>query len=1037
MSMPGIFFCLTTLSIRHYLYALVTVISLMVLSIVAYMSWQHHLYKEKEYISNHYHLETVLLATRVKEDLHGIEAHYAKHRTRDQATGGHPVDDGYYNQTIYRLQINFAEIMRLYEMFRFVHVEQDSYMPILVKGEGQLERISQGLLAADTMGHSMSSLSAFALSMEQLRRLHSIDHKDMYVLSERQRIQSLRNLSVIAFFMLVLGFPIVRKILAQYRIMVDREQRSETELRQSENRFRSLASSAPVGIFRSRMDGAWIYVNEQCSELIGLSRDACLGQGWKRQLRADYMGAAEASWLHMIDGCHSLSDEYAFIRENGNPVWVICQARPEKDAAGNVIGYIGTLTDVTARIRAENEVRQRKMAMETIFNSLPDIFFRMGKDGTILDYQAKNDSDLYVEPECFIGKRMQDVLPADVGQLFMEHMGLIGGPGETAAFEYELMVNQVTTPYEARLVCLGETDEIIALVRDISDRLRADQQLQQAAIVYENTVEGIFIADGKGIVVSVNRAFTDITGYGADEVLGKGSGILDSGRHDSEFSKSMWSQLDEQSHWQGEIWSRRKGGESFPAWLSINSVPDSSGKLCNYVAIFSDITEMRRSQDELEHLARHDVLTDLPNRLLFESRLEHAIHHAHRSGEFLAVMFLDLDRFKIVNDSLGHAAGDSLLQQVATRLTSVVRKEDTVSRMGGDEFTFLLEDVSSRGAAKIAEKCIHALKQPVEFGDREIYLSGSVGISLFPEDGEDVDTLVRNADAAMYKAKAAGRDNYQFYTNELTVNALEQVSMEAQLRRALERNEFRLVYQPQVEMPSGKLIGVEALLRWESPEYGLVGPDRFIPLLEDSGLIVPVGEWVLETACRQARDWLDMGWTDCNMAVNVAGEQITRSDIVGLVHQILDRTGLPAERLELEMTETFAMSDPENTIGIFQELRDHGIRIAIDDFGTGYSSLAYLKRLPIDRLKIDRSFIRDIPGDVDDEAITQAIIALGQSLRLDVIAEGVETADMVDFLVSHDCHYGQGFFFGKPMAAVAIQELLDLDLEIIRNAASS
>jgi diguanylate cyclase (GGDEF)-like protein/PAS domain S-box-containing protein len=1043
MRMPGLASIIETLSIRHYVYTLIAVILSLVFSLVTYVSWQHYVYEQSEYLSNNYHLRTVLLATRFMEELHGFEARQAGY-----GTGGHgPARDagfaGSNNNQLYQLGKHFTELMNLHEMFRSMRDGEDTYMRILHKARRQLERLLEESIGTVTNTNGtvpdriLNSLPALTHSIEQLRRLHTIAYDNLNTRLETRRAQTLRNTYFIGFLALMLGVLLITRILAQIRCLVERQQQTESKLRSSEERFRALASDAPVGIFRVDTDGVWVYANIRCAEIIGLPREACLGQGWKQWLHSKSLERVESSWTRLLEENHPFMEEFCFLHKKGESVWVVCQATPELDGAGNVTGFIGTLTDITARKRAEEDISHRKTELETIFSSLPDIYFRMKKDGTIVDCLAQSISELYVEPASFIGKRMQEVIPPDIGCLYKEHMDIISKKGKPTSFEYELTVNQKTRPYEARLHPLGDTGDVIALVRDITEQRNTDERLQQAAIVYDNTLEGIVVTDREGTITNVNHAFTDITGYRYDEIIGKGSRILNSGRHDPQFFRTMWTRLDEQGHWQGEIWNRRKGGEIFPAWLSINSISDSTGSICNYVAVFSDITEIRRSQDELEHLAQHDVLTDLPNRLLFESRLDHAIHRARRRDEVLSVMFLDLDRFKIVNDSLGHAAGDSLLQKVATRLHSVIREDDTVARMGGDEFTFLLEEASSSGAAKIAEKCIRILKQPFELENREIYLSGSIGISIFPQDGEDVDTLVRNADAAMYKAKGAGRNNYQFYTAELTANALERVSMETHLRRALERNEFRLLYQPQVELASGRLIGVEALLRWQSPELGLVGPNCFIPLLEESGLIIPVGEWVLEMACQQARAWLDMGWSDCSMAVNIAGEQITRSNIVGLVHKILDQTGLPPKRLELEMTETFVMCDPENTIGIFQELRDSGVRVAIDDFGTGHSSLAYLKRLPIDRLKIDRSFIDDIPGDSDDEAITRAIIALGQSLRLDVIAEGVEAREMVDFLVSHGCHYGQGFLFGKPLEADAIQEMLDLDLEITRDAVSS
>ena len=563
---------------------------------------------------------------------------------------------------------------------------------------------------------------------------------------------------------------------------------------------------------------------------------------------------------------------------------------------------------------------------------------------------------------------------------------------------------------------------IVSVVRDLTQReaaaaaLRASEQRQRlVAKVFENSNEGVVITDGIARIVEVNPAFSLITGYAPHEVIGKTPNVLSSGRHDATFYQVMWRQLREAGAWRGEIWNRRKNGEVYPEWLSIAAVRDEAGQVQHYVAIFSDISEQHRSRQEIEYLAHHDALTDLPNRLLFNARLDHAISQARRSKRQLAVLFVDLDRFKTINDSLGHALGDEVLRRVAERMRLAMRGEDTMARLGGDEFIILLENITAAGACEVAEKLATALGKPLQLKDEPVYISLSIGISLYPRDGGDVDTLVRNADAAMYKAKSSGRDNFQFYTPELTDEVLEQAFLQNHLRRAIEQQEFRLFYQPQVDIETGRATGVEALLRWQHPSEGLIMPMRFIPLLEEQGLMRQVGPWVLRRACEDYLRWQQAGIAPRSIAVNLSGAQIQAQGAVEQIERILAETGMPPEHLELEVTETFVMDDPESNINTLHRLRALGIRLAIDDFGTGYSSLAYLKRLPIKKLKIDRSFVKDVPGDADDEAITRAVIGLGKTLNLDIIAEGVERKACVDFLLREGCYFGQGYLWGKPM----------------------
>ncbi|KAA3651514.1 MAG: EAL domain-containing protein [Proteobacteria bacterium] len=555
----------------------------------------------------------------------------------------------------------------------------------------------------------------------------------------------------------------------------------------------------------------------------------------------------------------------------------------------------------------------------------------------------------------------------------------------------------------------GHTTHFVGIQEDITEQRQADERLRQAAAVFDSSTEGMMITDLSANIIEVNRAFVEITGYEHDEVIGQSTRLLRSGQHPPAFYQALWRSLLDTGQWRGEVWNRRKNGEIYPEWLTLSTVLDDAGEPVFYAGVFSDITSVKQSAQQLEHLAHHDPLTDLPNRMLLNARLHHAIEHATRSGASLAVLFLDLDRFKNINDVYGHPFGDQLLRQVAERLRDCVRLDDTVARLGGDEFVVLLEEVKEpHSAALVAEKIQLALNQPFAIELREQFVTASIGISIFPRDGTDAADLIRNADAAMYQVKEGGRFGFAFYTPELTRKATERVRLENDLHKALDLDQLQLHYQPQVDLTSGRITGVEALLRWQHPTRGLLYPPAFIPIAEESGLMPRIGRWILHTACRQARQWLDAGIDVGRIGVNIAASQLRRGDLVALTRDTLAETGLPAAALELEVTEGFIMQQAAEAIPRLDALRQLGAAIAIDDFGTGYSSLSYLKRLPITRLKIDQSFVRDIPGDKDDAAITRAIIALANSMGLDVIAEGVESAEQVAFLINEGCHSGQG-----------------------------
>lgn len=571
----------------------------------------------------------------------------------------------------------------------------------------------------------------------------------------------------------------------------------------------------------------------------------------------------------------------------------------------------------------------------------------------------------------------------------------------------------------------GDLTSSLICLHDLVRTRQTEERLRLLAGVFDNTAQGVVITGSDATIIEVNRSFTTILGYERDEVIGGNPRRWKSGRHDKDFYDEMWSALQNTGSWSGEIWNRHKNGEILPVWQSINAIFDENNRITHFTSVFSDISDLKRSQEQLDHLAHHDILTDLPNRLLLKERLEQAIRHARRRNTLLAVIFLDVDNFKHINDSLGHPAGDRLMQEMAKTLVHATRDGDTVARLGGDEFALLLEDVDKPESAGIAaQKVQSALSAPVTIAGREIRPTASLGISLYPQDGETPSTLLRNADSAMYQAKENGRNKFCFYTRELTHEAFERMLLEHNLRHAVEHDEFHLVYQPQYDITENRIVGVEALVRWQHPQEGMISPGRFIPVAEQSDLIHEIGNWVLHAACNQAREWLDRGIDFGRIAVNVGGPQVERGRLVEEVEIELSQSGIPASCLELEVTETFIMRQIDDIISQLMELRELGVTLSVDDFGTGYSSLRYLKELPIDKLKIDQSFVRDIPGNPDDEAIVKTIIAMTASLKLGAVAEGIEREEQIEFLRRHNCRFGQGFLMSHPLAPEEVERLM-------------
>ncbi|MCT8986888.1 sensor domain-containing protein [Shewanella phaeophyticola] len=574
----------------------------------------------------------------------------------------------------------------------------------------------------------------------------------------------------------------------------------------------------------------------------------------------------------------------------------------------------------------------------------------------------------------------------------------------------------------------GQLTGVLGMTRNIAEHKEAQEQLILAANVFQNAVEGVVITDKDGNITDINQAFTDITGYRRDEVLGQNPNILSSGRHPKSFFERLWNTLLVQGKWHGEIWNRRKHGAIFPQSITISAVFDKLNIIQYYVAVFADISVQKQNEEKLKNLAYFDPLTQLPNRMQFMSLVEQELNHSNRAKKQLAILFLDIDFFKHINDSLGHVIGDEILVELSKRLSYALSDFDVLARLSGDEFVVMLPGIMSTDSVTSSVDRIRSVfERPFILDNAQsVRLTASMGVAIYPSDGDDHDSLLRNADAAMHRAKLDGRNNYAFYTESMTKQAVEQLKLQTALHHALANEDFYLVYQPKLTLKDLSPCGFEALIRWHDPILGDISPAEFIPLAEKIGLIWDIGLWVLKAACLQGVEWLTEGKTFERISVNVASLQLQRNDFVDKVRQILLETGLPTKHLELEVTESCMMHNPEAMIHDLKLLGTMGIALSIDDFGTGYSSLNYLKRLPIDKLKIDQSFVGDIPHDVNNTAIAKAVIALGHALNLQIIAEGVETEEQAEFLRRNGCDLAQGYLYSRPRLPDSVTEFLPL-----------
>ena len=706
------------------------------------------------------------------------------------------------------------------------------------------------------------------------------------------------------------------------------------------------------------------------------------------------------------------------------------------------------IDEVRARIRThlelsqlqryfEQTVAQRTAALQeatrqlqATLDAIPDMLFEVDAAERYLDVHAPRTDLLAAPRDQLLGKTLSEVLPPDAVDVCRSALQEAGSVGWSNGKQFELSLPQGKRWFELsvskKTPANGAEASFIVLSRDVTERVSSREQLRLSAIVFDNAAEGMMITDADNNIVSVNRAFVEVTGYAAEEVMGKNPRLLRSDHHDPEFFRNLWGALEADGGWQGEIWNRRKDGTLYPALASLNVVRDPHGKLTHYIGLFSDLSHLKNTEQKLDYLAYHDLLTALPNRTLFNQLLAHATQRAGRDGTQFALLALDLDNFKTINDSLGHAVGDQLLVESARRIKGLLRGVDALSRIGGDEFNIILDPIENpQSADLLAQRMMEALSAPFQADGVCVYVGASVGIALYPGDGDDAEALSRNADAALNQAKAEGRNSLRFFSSGLTDRAHERLLLESDLRHALENHELRLYYQPQIDLSSGQVSGLEALVRWQHPTRGLVSPGEFIPLAEESGLIVPLGEWVLMTACRQIKAWADSRLTLAHTSVNVSAVQLGRSNLFDVVKHALNETGIAPDSLELEITESFVMTDLAGAMKTLAEIKALGVRLSIDDFGTGYSSLSYLQQLNVDKLKIDISFIRDMTSNSGKAAIVQSIIALGHGLGLHIIAEGVEEEGQASYLRGLQCDGMQGYLVSRPLSGEDMTRFLN------------
>jgi len=804
---------------------------------------------------------------------------------------------------------------------------------------------------------------------------------------------------------------------------------------ESTQQFARLANNAQDMIYRMSLpDGRYEHVNPAAYEIFEVEPEILYQTPnlVRDLIHPAWLDYFDDQWNKLLVGDMPECYEYKIVTPSGKMKWISQRNVLLTDENGAPIAIEGIATDITQSKQTAEKLEESERLFRATFYHAAVGISRIAIDGRWLEVNDKLCEITGYSREELLTKSPQDITyHEDLEDYLAQASHLLSGEIDTYVTEKRFIRNDGSIVWINLTASIirddtGQPIHFIAVIEDINERKLADDKLKEAAAFFRSTGEGVMITDQTGIILDVNDAFTNIMKYSREDVIGKNPRLLNSGRHDAAFFKDMWEHLNNYGNWHGEIWNRTKSGHIHPYILTISSVKNKSEQVTRFVGVFADITTMKKTEALLDHLAHHDPLTNLPNRLLFKDRLIRSLADAKRNTCVIAVVFLDLDHFKNINDTLGHGVGDLLLSEIAQRMEKHIRIGDTVGRFGGDEFCLVFDGLNSTvDTIPLIEKLSLIFADSFTINEHVLHMTASMGIAVYPYNSNDPDALLSFADAAMYEAKDAGRNTYRFYSKTMTEQALEYSFVQSAIHDALEQSQFFLTYQPQVDLDTESLTGLEVLARWLHPERGLIPPNIFIPVAERSGLIRDLGAWVLRTACSQGRVWIDQGREFGRMYVNVAGQQIHDSGFLHMVRDSLTETGFPANRLGLEVTEGFVMKATENAVEILLELRSMGIEIAIDDFGTGYSSLSYLKTLPIDKLKIDQSFMQDIPADSNNMAIAEAVIAMGKAMNMKVIAEGVEDDVQAEFLRSKGCQEVQGYLYSRPLSATKLESWMD------------
>ncbi|MCW8884865.1 MAG: EAL domain-containing protein [Motiliproteus sp.] len=795
--------------------------------------------------------------------------------------------------------------------------------------------------------------------------------------------------------------------------------------------FKTTFEQATVGIAHLDLDGRFIRINSQFCKILGATEiqvrempfNPCGDDG--SQLMESFADL-------LADQKEQIAIEKSLQKNNGSDVWVYLTTTLVRKPNREPHYFMVVMEDINYRKQATEELIKSQQYMKEAERiagigywilELPDRNLIWSEQTHQIFHLGSKNTQHTLE------EMLKRIHPDDRDNVEQRIENALQG-NEVRAVEFRVIAEnerfqRVRSEIKINRDEQGKLKNLLGTVQDITERYDAQQRMRQSAKVFDGATEGIIIADMTPAIVAVNPAFTEITGYQEHEVLGRNPNILSSGRQDNAFYKTMWDSLVRDGRWQGEISNRRKNGEIYPEWMTISAVRNEQGNITHYVATFSDISRIKESEDKLAFLAHHDPLTRLPNRLMLESHLNHCLQISDQQQHPFSVLFLDLDQFKYINDSYGHPCGDKVLCQVAERLVDCLNENCLLSRHGGDEFVIVVQDANTEKVEKLATALLDTMNEPFYINDLSFDISGSIGISFYPQHGETPATLIKNADAAMFEAKKQGRNRYVHYQESMTLDALKEMELLSHLRRAIELNELEVYYQPQISFNTGRISGAEALLRWKHSKLGMISPDQFIPLAEESGLIIPIGHWVLQQACQQVKQWHQYTSARFPVSVNLSPRQFGDRNLLETIENCLEENELDSSYLELELTEGALIEDPESTLVLLKRLKLMGIAIAVDDFGTGYSSLSYLSRFPIDRVKIDKEFISRLITDTENTLITRSIISMSHFLHCQVIAEGVENETQLSYLLQHNCDHFQGFFYSPPVPANDFKELLD------------